>query len=72
MSKARKNGTPNPGEKLARISFRLDAGLTERLELIVEVSRRTRTSILEECLEEELPGLETRYLGHQTNVRRNP
>ena len=42
----------------ARISIRLDAPIAQRLDRVVEASKRTTTSILEECLEEGLPKLE--------------
>lgn len=47
-----------------RISFRLKRQLRPRLTRVVKVSRRTITSIVEECLEEKLPELERLYL-HQ-------
>ncbi len=46
-----------------RLSVRLDRPLAERFEKVVTVSKRSRTSIIEECLEEVLPKMEKQYLG---------
>lgn len=43
------------------VNFRLDETLTGRFEKVAKVSRRTKTSIMEECLEVMLPKLEERY-----------
>jgi predicted DNA-binding protein len=42
----------------ARISFRLHAPLAQRVERVKTASKRTRTSIIDECLERALPKLE--------------
>jgi predicted transcriptional regulator len=47
--------------KTKSVSMRLEEPLAIRLSRIVEVSRRTTTSVIEECLEEKLPHLEKRY-----------
>lgn len=43
------------------ISFQMNDPLRERFEKVVAASRRTKTSILEECLEQTLPKLEERF-----------
>ncbi len=42
--------------------MRLDENLNTRVNRVVKASRRTKTSVIEECLEEKLPVLEKRYL----------
>jgi predicted transcriptional regulator len=44
--------------KIERISFRPDPQIAARLARIAEVSRRTITSLLNECVEERLPAIE--------------
>jgi predicted DNA-binding protein len=44
-----------------RISIRLDLPIAERFERIVTASKRSKTSIIEECLEGHLPKLEKQY-----------
>lgn len=44
-----------------RISLRLDEGLAVRFDNLVGASRRTKTSVIEQCLEEMLPKLEKQY-----------
>jgi len=44
-----------------RISFRLDEHVARRFERIVTASKRSKTSIIEECLEVALPKLEKQY-----------
>lgn len=46
-----------------RVSVRLDEQIAERFERVVKASKRSKTSILEECLEKVLPRLEKEYLG---------
>ena len=46
-----------------RVSVRLDEQIAERFERVVKASKRSKTSILEECLEKVLPPLEKEYLG---------
>jgi predicted transcriptional regulator len=51
-----------------RISFRLDQPLAARFEKIVQASRRSKTSIIEESLEEVLPRLERRFSTEKTKA----
>jgi len=44
-----------------RLAVRLDEPLAVRFHQVVAASKRTKTSILEECLEEALPKLEKQY-----------
>lgn len=44
-----------------RISVRLDHPIADRLHRVVMASKRTRTSVLEECLEHGLPKLEKQF-----------
>lgn len=44
-----------------RVSIRLKAHTGKRLKRVEKLSRRTRTSLLEECLEAQLPVLEAQY-----------
>lgn len=46
-----------------RLSVRLDEQIAKRFERVVKASKRSKTSILEECLEKVLPRLEKDYLG---------
>lgn len=56
-----KTAAPETASADARITFRLDAPLAERLTKVVLASKRTTTSVLEECLEEALPQLEKQF-----------
>ena len=51
-----------PTETSERISFRLKQPLADRFSRVVIASRRTQTSIIDECLEDKLPNLEARYI----------
>jgi predicted transcriptional regulator len=42
------------------LTVRMDPGLQTRFEKVVRSSRRTKTSVLLECLEAALPSLEAR------------
>jgi predicted transcriptional regulator len=53
--------TPIAQGKGDRLSVRLDPPIAERFARVVEASKRSKTSILEECLEEVLPALEKQY-----------
>lgn len=44
-----------------RISIRLDLALARRFEAVVEASRRSKTSVIEESLEKMLPEFERQY-----------
>ena len=44
-----------------KVSLRLDVPIAERFERVVSASRRTKTSIIEECLEKALTTLEKQY-----------
>ena len=44
-----------------RISLRLDPPINSRFEAIVKASRRSKTSLIEECIERLLPDFEKRY-----------
>lgn len=44
-----------------RISFRLDTPIAERFERVVAASKRSKTSVIEECLQATLPKLEKQY-----------
>jgi len=48
-------------ESNERISFRLDKPISSRFQKVVDASKRTKTSIIEECLEKALPELERQY-----------
>ena len=41
--------------------MRLDEPIATRFHRVVEASRRSKTSIIEECLERVLPEMERRY-----------
>ncbi len=41
--------------------MRLDEPIATRFEKVVTASKRTKTSIIEECLEKQLPLLEKQY-----------
>ena len=45
-----------------RVSIRLEEPISTRFLNVVTVSRRTKTSVIEECLAEQLPRLEKKYL----------
>ena len=49
------------GEVDPRISLRLDEDIALRFARVVKASRRTKTSVIEECLEKVLPDLEKQY-----------
>lgn len=53
--------TPQSEPVESRISVRLEQPIAERFARVVTASKRTKTSILEECLEEVLPKLEKQY-----------
>ena len=44
-----------------RVSFRLRPDLAQRFNRILQVSKRTKTSLVEESLEEKLPQFEKQY-----------
>lgn len=44
-----------------RVSFRLDDQIARRFDRVVKASKRSKTSIVEECLQEALPKLERQY-----------
>lgn len=45
-----------------RVAVRLDDPLALRFSRVVKASKRSKTSIVEECLEQVLPKLEKQYL----------
>jgi hypothetical protein len=58
----RKQTEPEPRpQKGDRLSMRLQDPLADRFEKVVVASRRSKTSIIEECLEKALPELERQY-----------
>lgn len=44
-----------------RVALRLDEPLAKRFHKVVNASKRSKTSIVEECLEDVLPKLERQY-----------
>jgi len=63
--KRQSNNNPPPEPDitgpLPMVSSRLPRPLHDRFCLVVKVSKRSKTSILEECLEAKLPELEKQY-----------
>jgi predicted DNA-binding protein len=49
---------PNHAQQIA---VRLPADMFSRFERVVEASKRSKTSVVEECMEKILPELEKRY-----------
>lgn len=49
---------PKTEEKTERISMRLEEPFATLLNRVQKASKRTKTSIIEECLERALPALE--------------
>jgi predicted DNA-binding protein len=45
-----------------RVAMRLDPPINDRFQRVVKASKRSKTSIIEECLERILPELEKQYL----------
>ena len=44
-----------------QVAFRMDPPVYERFDRVVKASKRSKTSIIEECIEKVLPGLEKKY-----------
>jgi predicted DNA-binding protein len=45
-----------------KLAMRLDPPINDRFQRVVKASKRSKTSIVEECLERVLPELEKQYL----------
>jgi len=60
MKRPVKTQSANPDTN-GRISFRLDEPMSTRFKKVVLASKRTQTSIIEECLEKALPELERQF-----------
>lgn len=50
------------GQVRTPVSFRLRGDIETRFMRVVQVSKRSKTSIIEECLEGHLPSMEKYYL----------
>jgi predicted DNA-binding protein len=52
---------PNKINHSPQANLRLEEDMFKRLQRVVGASKRTKTSIIEECLEKALPELERQY-----------
>lgn len=57
----RHNKSWGQGVAARPVNFRLDADIYTRFEAVAKASRRSKTSVIEECIEKALPEIERRY-----------
>lgn len=57
------------GQVRPPVSFRLREDIQKRFLRVVQVSKRSKTSIIEECLEGHLPAMEKHYLAKRQHAK---
>jgi predicted DNA-binding protein len=58
-----RSNKPAVNAQSPQVAFRMDPPIYQRFDRLVKVSKRTKSSILDECIEKMLPELEARYKG---------